>query len=162
MVVKSATKRKLIVHWGIKEGIAHHLAYNRNLGQLVMLRKSDFDSMYEPLMDADWNKAVSNVQERDEIWEKLHDVETNEHLVQLGIVNHESVFFDIEKGRYFWVEINNPHIPIFKRKQKSASRIKEMNKVGNAEYVLQWFPLSVLTPEMLHTDLWEDGTPSGR
>ena len=85
-------------------------------------------------------------------------METNEHLVQLGIVNHESVFFDIEKGRYFWVEINNPHIPIFKRKQKSAGRIKEMNKVGNAEYVLQWFPLSVLTPEMLHTDLWEDGS----
>ena len=56
---------------------------------------------------------------------KIHDVETKEHLVQLGIVNHESVFFNVEKGRYFWVEREHPHIPVFPRRRKNASRIQK-------------------------------------
>ena len=149
--------------WGIKEHIAHHLADNRNLGQLLMLRKSEFDSMYAPLLD-EYNRDLDGlrdfIRERDEIWDKLHDVETKEHLVQLGIVNHESVFFNVEKGRYFWVEREHSHIPVFPRRRKNASRIKAMKEEGKGDFVLQWFPLSVLTPEMLHTDLWYNETQS--
>ena len=46
------------------------------------------------------------------------------------------------------------------RRRKNAGRIKAMKKEGKGDFVLQWFPLSVLTPEMLHTDLWYNETQS--